>query len=98
MSEVYSDDSRLLLNVRPAIRGPKALAVTWGDGHRSVICLWNEVDLQSTCFDEPRITDDMTDITFPDRDVTVTADHKASGGRARHSLRDSPPTDSGWAH
>lgn len=88
MGEDSSDNPPHILNIRQAIRGPKAIAVTWGDGSRSVICLWNEIDLPPSEFDthsvaaegddvavapKIRVLDDMTGITWPDHGVFVTA-------------------------
>lgn len=88
MGEDSSNNSPLIRNVRQAIRGPKAVAVTWGDEQVSVVCLWNEVDLPPSEFDthsvavegddvavvpKIRVLADMTGITWPDHGVIVTA-------------------------
>ena len=88
MGDDSSDNPPLVRNVRQAIRGPKTVAVTWGDGRRSVVCLWNEVALPPSAFDthsfaaegddgavapKIRVLDDMTGITWLEHDVTVTA-------------------------
>jgi len=111
MAEDSSDNSPLILRVRQAIRGPKAIAVTWDDGSRSIICLWDEVDLSPADFDTEsveaeddgvdvvpkiRVLDDMTGITWPDRNVTVTAARLAELAEAQGKDPLPPAVFSTW--
>jgi len=111
MAEDSSDNSPLILSVRQAIRGPKAVAVTWADGRVSVVCLWNEIDLPPSAFDthsvaaegddvavapKIRVLDDMTGIIWPDRDVTVTAARLAELAAAQDADPLPPAVFSTW--